>query len=116
MKATDLKRIFKQNNWYLTKKKLNSLNISDYFIKKWVGNNRIIQVSSGLYRWKNIDPGKNEELLDIFEIEPSGVLCLYSAMHFYHLSSFISTKYYIAIPREMWLRNGHAKPDIKSLQ
>ena len=104
MKNADLKRIFKQNDWYLTKKKLNSLNISDYFIKKWIENNRIIQVSSGLYRWKKIDPGENEALLDIFQIEPTGVLCLYSAMHFYHLSSFISTKYYIAIPRERWMR------------
>lgn len=104
MKNTELKKIFKQSNWYLTKNKLKELKISDYFINKWIQKALIIQVASGLYRWKNIDPGENEELLDIFQIEPSGVLCLYSAMYFYHLSSFISTKYYIAIPREKWIR------------
>ncbi|MHA1521010.1 MAG: type IV toxin-antitoxin system AbiEi family antitoxin domain-containing protein [Promethearchaeota archaeon] len=104
MNTTDLKRRFKKKNWYLTKNELNSLDVSDYIIGKFLQNNTIIKISSGLYRWKNLESSENEDLLDIFQIEPTSVLCLYSAMQFHHLSSFISTKYYIAIPREKWIR------------
>ena len=104
MNILELKKRFKQNKWYLTKNELNSLDISDYIINKFVQNNTIMKVSSGLFRWKNLESSENEDLLDIFQIEPTCVLCLYSAMQFYHLSSFISTKYYIAIPREKWIR------------
>ncbi len=104
MKIAELKKIFKRKNWYLTKKELNLLSISDYSIKNFIQKNKIIKISSGLYRWKYLESNENEDLLDIFQIEPTSVLCLYSAMHFYHLSSFVSTKYYIAIPREKWIR------------
>jgi len=45
-----------------------------------------------------------DELVEISQIEPEGIFCLYTAMHFHNLSTFISDKYYITIPRNKWTK------------
>lgn len=52
----------------------------------------------------NIDLNGYDDFIDISQIEPDGVFCLYTAMHFYNLSTFISDKYYMTIPRKKWIK------------
>lgn len=106
MDLSALKKRFQKNNWYLSSNQLMKLGESRYSINRLVANNNILKISSSLYRWKNADLDGNDDFLDISKIEPQGVFCLYTAMQYYHLSTFISDKYYFAIPRTNWKRKG----------
>ncbi|MHA1719421.1 MAG: type IV toxin-antitoxin system AbiEi family antitoxin domain-containing protein [Promethearchaeota archaeon] len=102
----ELKKIFQKNKWYLSREHLIKLGFNQNSIKNMVGNKQILKITNSLYRWKNIDLGGNDDYLDISHIEPKGVFCLYTAMNFYQLTTYVSTKYYLAIPRERWIRKG----------
>ena len=109
MSNSDLKNIFQRNKWYLSNDKLIKYKISKYNIDKMITKGKIIKIKDGLFRWKNADLDGRDDLLDIANIEPNYVFCLYTAINFYHLTSFISNKYYIAIPRKIWIKRGLEK-------
>jgi len=106
MNNSELKKVFQRYNWYLSNEKLKKLDISNYFILQMVDKGKIIKIKDGLFRWKNADLDGRDDFLDIANIEPNYVFCLYTAMNFYHLTSFVSNKYYIAIPRKNWIKKG----------
>ncbi|MHA1648405.1 MAG: type IV toxin-antitoxin system AbiEi family antitoxin domain-containing protein [Promethearchaeota archaeon] len=75
-------------------------------VSKLIEKGKIIKIEAGLLRWKNADLGGYGDIIDISHIDKSGVFCLYTAMNFYNLTSFISNKYYFAIPRVNWIKAG----------
>lgn len=109
MNNSDLKNIFQRNKWYLSNDKLTKYKISRYNIDKMITKGKIIKIKDGLFRWKNADLDGRDDFHDIANIEPNYVFCLYTAMNFYNLTSFISNKYYIAIPRNIWVKKGLEK-------
>jgi len=109
MKNSELKKVFQKNNWYLSNEKLKKFDISNYYISQMVDKGKIVKIKDGLFRWKNADLDGRDDFHDIANIEPNYVLCLYTAMNFYHLSSFVSDKYYIAIPRKIWIKKSLEK-------
>jgi predicted transcriptional regulator of viral defense system len=106
MKKNQLKNYFKQNNWYLSKDRLNKLGFSRNSIIDLIEKNKIIKISNSLYRWTETDLGGIDDYSDISHIEPKGVFCLYTALNYYDLTTFISNKYYLAIPKSCWVREG----------
>ncbi len=104
-KFDELKKIFKENKWYYSKSESGNL-ISDYEILNLLGNGHIIKMKAGLYRWIDIFSGGQEEIIEISMIEPRGVFCLYTAMYFHNLTSFVSSKYFLAIPRNCRIPKG----------
>ncbi|WP_457557987.1 type IV toxin-antitoxin system AbiEi family antitoxin domain-containing protein [Candidatus Harpocratesius sp.] len=101
-----LKQIFQRNSWYMTRKNLLKAGLNRYDLDTLVRNEVITKVTSKLYKWKKINFGEYEDLIDISVIEPRGVFCLYTAMDFYKLSTFVSDKYYLAILRSDWVPKG----------
>ena len=99
---TEFKNIFKKNNWYYLKSKHKEHKdlISDHTLEQLVDQGSIIKMKAGLYRWIEIYSEGHEDLIDISMIEPRGVFCLYTAMYIYDLTSFVSSKYFFAIPRK----------------
>ncbi len=102
----ELKKIFQINRWYLSRDQIIKLGISRNSLKKLVQNQKILRITPSLYRWKEVDLGGYDDLVDISQIEPKGVFCLYTAMDFYHLSTFVSSKYHLAISRTKWIPKG----------
>ncbi len=104
-KNTDFKDLFKKNNWYYEKSKHKDL-ISDYELGHLVDQGNIIKMKAGVYRWIEIYSEGQEDLIDLSKIVPRGVFCLYTAMYFHDLTSFVSSKYYLAIPRNRRIPTG----------
>jgi len=113
MNHSELKKAFMNNKWYLTKNQLNKIGINDYYIRKLIEKGRIIKIKNGLYKYKNADLGGYDDFFDISKIEPKGVFCLYTAMNFYDLTSFISSHYYFAIPRKYRIKKGFENYPVK---
>lgn len=106
MNKNQLEKYFQQNNWYLSRDHLLKLGLTRNSISNLVEKNKIIKITNSLYRWKDTDLGGIDDYQDILHIEPKGVFCLYTALNYYDLTTFISNKYYVAIPKTAWVREG----------
>lgn len=105
MNENQIKHIFQQHKWYLSWKQIEESKISQYSINKLIKSNKILKIQNGLYKWKKFDSA-DDELIDISYIQPEGVFCLYTALNFYNLTSFMPKFYYIAIPRQNRIKKG----------
>jgi predicted transcriptional regulator of viral defense system len=90
-----LKEIFEANNGYLETKVLKKRS-EFYRLKEMVKSGDVTSIKRGLYRL-TIWNGENE-LAEVCRIVPLGVICLFSAWHYYELTTFVPSKHYIAIP------------------
>jgi len=61
-----------------------------------VDSGEVVQVKRGLYRKADRDTGN--ELAEVCQIVPGGILCLYTAWDYYELTTFKASKYFVAIP------------------
>ena len=94
----DLRSIFKENGWYYSKSE-SVIGISDYELKNLMKLNKIIKIKAGLYHWIDDHFEDYVDLAHISKIEPRGVFCLYTAMYYHNLTTFIAPKYFLAMPR-----------------
>lgn len=76
------------------------LGISFRDIKKFVVASNIEQVKRGLYRLKkDEDQTPIRDFVDICKAVPKAVICLYSALSHYEVTTFMPTEIMIAIPK-----------------
>lgn len=82
--------------------KTNGIDDSSYrCILQNVKDGELIKVRNGVYAtMENLAAG----MIDIDAIVPGGILCLYSAWHYYGMSTQIPDAYYIAIDRKRKVR------------
>lgn len=109
MNERTLKTHFKKNDWYMSFTQLIALGVNRNRINQLIEKRFIFKITNSLYRWMGVDLDGHDDLYDIAHIEPEGVFCLYTAMNFYHLTSFMPSYYYFAIPRKKWMRKGLQK-------
>jgi predicted transcriptional regulator of viral defense system len=93
-----LEEIFEANNGYLETKVLQKRS-SFYYLRQSIEKGEVIAIKRGLYRLASLD-GDNE-LAEVCRIISSGVICLFSAWHYYELTTFIPSIHYVAIPSKM---------------
>jgi len=107
-----LERILSENGGIVTRKKLISEGISDYFIKQFEAEGVIERVKQGLFKL-NKSTLENEELLVISAQIPKGVICLLSALSYYELTTYTPWQYFVAIPRHYSVPKTIENPPIK---
>jgi len=90
-----LEKLFVNNNGYLETKILKKRS-EFYQLKKMVEAGDAFALKRGLYRLTQWD--SNSELAEVCRIVDGGVVCLFSAWHFYELTTFVPSKHYMAIP------------------
>lgn len=90
--------IFKQNGGILTSKEL-STPIIRYHTQQMVRSGIVTRVRQGMYILHDDNIDINPQLL-IQTMIPNGVFCLFTAWDFYELTTFTSSDYHIAIPRD----------------
>ena len=83
---------------YISTKKLLSLGLYSKDIKLLCDNNKLLKIKKGLYRKFDLSL-KEQNFIDISQAIPKGVICLLSALSYYHLTTFIPKKINIALPR-----------------
>lgn len=87
--------IFENQRGYLQSKQLNGRN-QYYQLKELVESGKVQKIKRGLYKYKKI--GVENDWAEVSKIVPAGILCLFSAWHFYGLSTHIPAEYHVAIP------------------
>ncbi len=88
-----------KENPYITSYKLKEYGLNTYDVKTLVDDGIIERVRRGLYRWVLVESTYNE-IVEIVNIVPDGVICLFSALSFYELTTYIPKEYNVAISRK----------------
>ena len=112
MKDAEIIKFMKKHYGYARTTDLLREGISFRDLKKLLGQERIEQVKSGLYRLKDEDRTPLRDFVDVCQAIPKAVICLYSSLSHYELTSFMPTKIMIAIPQE-YHANKIAYPPIR---
>ena len=61
----------------------------------------IERISRGLYRWGDLPPLADPDLVTVASRIPRGVICLISALAYYEITTQIPHEVYVAVPREV---------------
>lgn len=78
---------------------LNSMGFSQYMVRKQVSEGKLIKLNKSYY--ENTEYcGDESDFYFIKAYAPSGVICLFSAAVYYHLTTFIPDAVDVAIPRK----------------
>ncbi|OPH51301.1 Abortive infection protein AbiEi [Paenibacillus ferrarius] len=73
--------------------------ITHYYIKKMESLGEIARVKQGLYRHTDFSKGTVDEIVEVSQLVPKGVVCLLSALSFHELTTYNPWEYQIAIHR-----------------
>ncbi|GAP71195.1 hypothetical protein SAMD00024442_1_8 [Candidatus Symbiothrix dinenymphae] len=95
-RMNDLINIFNENSGFLKSKDIIS-RTQWRNLAKMLNENLVYKVKRGLYRLSDYDA---DQLTDVSNIIPDGVLCLFSAWFHYELTTTIPHSYYIAIEKK----------------
>ncbi|MEN8905514.1 MAG: type IV toxin-antitoxin system AbiEi family antitoxin domain-containing protein [Clostridiales bacterium] len=93
------KIIFKKNNGYVKTSFLLNSGIDKNTIKNLVESNSIIRIKRGIYKWAEYQEESYEEMIEVSKSIPKGVFCLFTALSYYDLTTYIPYEFDIAICR-----------------
>lgn len=94
---TLIEAIFKKGKGYARLREVKKAGINPYQLQKLEEKGKVIKISRGLYRWQ--EDMLAEEMTEVGQMVPKGVFCLYSALAFYELTTYIPHQYHVAIER-----------------
>jgi len=97
MIKNDLIKLFQSQKGYLQAKQLSGRN-HYYLLKKLMESGDVVKVKRGLYRHTQM--ASDNDWIEVCQVVPNGTLCLFSAWHFYGLTTHIPAEYHIAIPNK----------------
>lgn len=90
--------LFEKNKGYLLSKELQRSSALYAALRVLVETDSIEKVKPGLYRHKTL--ANQNEWQEVSHIYPQGVFCMYSAWHYYELTTNIPHSYYLAFPNK----------------
>lgn len=99
MKKPDIIRLMQAHQGYARTTDLLGASISFREIKAHLQAGEIEKVKSGLYRLKDKDHTPIRDLVDICRAIPKAVICLYSSLSHYGLTTFVPTEIMVAVPK-----------------
>lgn len=91
--------IFRKQGGYAQSKDLVEGGLHTSQIKELMDSGYIYKVKRGLYHAAQIIEGDHQELLEVANIIPHGVICLLSALSFHGLTTYLPKENYVAIHR-----------------
>lgn len=94
-----IKSVFLDKKGYATTGELSAIGINRFYVSELRKNGTIEQIKAGLYKWNDYDFDYDFELVEVFKIIPSGVLCLKSALAYHGLTTYSPWQYEVAIER-----------------
>lgn len=98
MKKEILIEKFKANHGWLHSKDFNYQNDTYEKLYEMIEKKEVEKVKNGLYKYL---PTQNYNVLeDIAKLYPQGVLCLFTAWHYYGLSTSVSFQQHLAFPHK----------------
>ena len=100
--------LFEKNKGYLLSKELQRNSALYAALRVLVETDNIEKIKRGLYRHKTME--HKDEWQEVSNIYPQGVFCMYSAWHYYELTTNIPHSYYLAFPNKAKITQQYYPP------
>jgi len=94
-------KIFKENNGILRTAQAKKLGIDEVILMQMCEEGLLVKESRGLYRLAELPPLSNPDFVKVAILIPRSIICLISALDFYHFTTQVPYKVNIALPREI---------------
>jgi len=92
-------KLFIKNKGYARMKDMKASGFQTRDIRNLLKADRIVKVKPGVYRLADTQPGESSGLVEVCLAIPKAVICLFSALAFHELTTFVPTAITYAIPR-----------------
>lgn len=89
---------FKENQGWLKSKDFGYQPVVYALLYKMIEANEVEKIKKGLFKYNEANDYNEQE--DIVRYYPNAVLCLFSAWHFYQLSTTVPFQYHLAVPHK----------------
>lgn len=99
VKRNEIINFFKKRNGYAKYKDFKEHKIHSREIARLLQEGLIEKVQSGLYRLKSFEITEQQYFIELGMMMPKAVVCLYSALAYYDLTTFVPTKLMLAVPK-----------------
>ena len=93
-------KIIAEQGLFVSADSIKQYGLNSYDINVLLAAGRLERIKRGLYTWKHSGREYNE-LAEVAGIVPDGVLCLFSALGFHELTTYIPKEHTVAILRTM---------------
>ncbi len=94
-----IEKIFYEHLGYATCTQLTNSGIDSRTVKKMIMENYIIRIKRGLYRWSTYPSESQEDMVLTARMIPTSVICLYSALVHYDMSTYNPPEITVAVER-----------------
>lgn len=94
--------IFLRNKGYLQSKELGRNRALYYQLSELVEAGVVEKIKPGLYRHRQT--ASSDEMIEICQLYPQGVLCMFSAWFYYQLTTQIPSTHHMAIPHKVKIK------------
>jgi len=91
--------IFKKHNGYAYLKELKAQGIHTDTIRKLLESETIEKVKPGLYKLVDMPISTEQGMIDVHMAMPRAVICLFSALSYYELTTTVPSTIMVALPR-----------------
>lgn len=99
--SKEIIQLFNKQRGYLQSSQLGRRSLK-YHLKAMHDAGEIIRIKPGLY--KHPDYAQDNDWAEVCHLVPAGVLCLFSAWHYFSLTTQVPSQYHIAIPNKAKIR------------
>lgn len=99
MSQSEALEYFKSNSGYARMKDLKERGIHPRVLKGFLSKGVVQKIKPGFYKLTDYHASKNQPFVDLCVAIPKGVICLYSALHFFGLCDKKPEKIMLAVPQ-----------------
>ncbi|MFW5982874.1 MAG: type IV toxin-antitoxin system AbiEi family antitoxin domain-containing protein [bacterium] len=99
MKKSDLIQAFKNNGGWLHSRSFGYKTHIYKYLKELIQQGEVEEVKRGLFYYKKLNPVA-DSFNEIAILYPNAVICLFSAWHYYQLTTTVPYRHHLAIPHK----------------
>jgi len=96
-KKDQILKLFKQKKGIIRLQDLLEIGVNKYHMQKLIKTGKIERLKHGIYKLSDF---QTNEYLEIKNLVPNGIICLFSAWNYYELTTYIPHKFHIAIEKK----------------
>ncbi len=96
-KKDQILKLFKQKKGIIKLQDLLEIGINKYHLQKLVKTGEVEKLRHGIYKLSDYE---TNEYLELKNLVPNGIICLFSAWNYYELTTYIPHEFHVAIEKK----------------
>ncbi len=96
-KKEQILKLFKQKQGIIKLQDLLKIGVNKYHLQKLVKEGKVVRLKHGIYKLSDY---QTNEYLEIKNLVPNGIICLFSAWNYYELTTYIPYEFHVAIEKK----------------